>query len=166
MDKLLIMVRHGQRDTSQRELDNGLNDKGRDQARLLRRFFELRFDSDDLKSGLWVVSSPKRRCVETLTPIAKGIDREVDIHPDLDELGAKETMAAGQARIQRFLTEWRQSNAAITVLCSHGDWLPLATQQLMGVDLSFKKGSWLELEWADDRANLRWMIPSFKAIFS
>jgi broad specificity phosphatase PhoE len=166
MAKILVLIRHGQRDNSQPSLDNGLNDKGKEQARMLRRFFSARFQPDDLKRGVWIVSSPKKRCIETLTPLAKSIERPVDIHPDLIEQDIKETSADQIRRIQHFLKEWKESKAELTILCSHGDWLPMATQQILGLPIGFKKGAWVEIHLDDGVFELRWVIPSFKALFS
>jgi broad specificity phosphatase PhoE len=165
MAKTLILVRHGHRDTARRELDNGLSDKGREQARAIRRFFTDRFKPDDFKRGLWLVSSPKVRCVETLQPLAKEINRPVDIHPALDEQGSKESAKAFLDRVHGFLQEWEQSPSELTVLASHGDWLPVAIGHLLGLPQEVKKGSWLELEKVDGGAALRWYIPSFKHFY-
>ncbi len=164
MQKTLILIRHAHRDTSKRELDNGLNEKGREQAKALRRFFSERFSKTDLAGGLWLVSSPKLRCVETLEPIAKTINQEVDRHPGLAEQSEKESLKAFEARINLFLQEWMESKVALTLLCSHGDWLPLASGRLLGFQQSFKKGAWLELEWSYGRGELRWYVPSFKTL--
>lgn len=165
MQKTLVLVRHAHRDNSKREVDNGLDEKGREQAKAVKKFFTERFSKADLETGLWLVSSPKIRCVETLQPIAKAMDASVDVHPGLDEQSARENLKAFEARIQSFLREWMESKVGLTVLCSHGDWLPLATQQLLGIPQSFKKGAWLEVDWNSANAELRWYIPSFKPLF-
>lgn len=166
MSKRLIFIRHAHRDTSVRQLDNGLTDKGREQAKAIKRYFMSRFDEDDVKGGLWLVSSPKIRCVETLLPLSKSVGRAVDIHPHLNEGEAGEGGRALEARIQNFLNEWKQSKVETTVACSHGDWLPIAVHQLLGIYLDPKKGSWFELEWESDRAELAAYIPSFKHFYS
>ena len=165
MTQTLILIRHGHRDTSQRQLDNGLDDKGRDQAKLVRRFFAERFTANEFKKGLWFVSSPKIRCVETLLPSAKSAERPVDVHPDLDEQSGRETERSLEARVGRFLDEWTQSKRELTLLCSHGDWLPLATARLLGVRHDFKKGSWLEIEAEGGHFALKWYIPTFRPFF-
>ncbi len=156
MQKTLVLIRHGHRDNSRRELNNGLDEKGREQAKALRRFFLSRFQGEDLKNGLWLVSSPKLRCVETLQPLAKAVEKKIDIHPDLDE-GANLAN-----RVGRFLDEWKKSPMVLTVLCSHGDWIPQAAEELLGAAVDPKKGSWLELESNAGAALLKWYIPSFK----
>lgn len=162
MSKTLVLVRHAHRDTARRELNNGLSEKGKEQAKGLRRFFANRFDANDFKKGIWFVSSPKLRCVETLAPMAKLLEKSVDIHPDLDEQTSKETGAQFEQRIRRFLQEWKQGGPEFTILCSHGDWLPLAVFQLLGLSQDFKKGGWLELEFEGAHPFLRWCVPSFK----
>lgn len=165
MQKTLILIRHAHRDNTQRELDNGLSEKGREQAKAIKRFFTERFSKDELGKGLWLVSSPKVRCVETLQPIAKVIERPVDIHPGLDEQGARESIKAFDARLDGFLKEWSESKAALTILCSHGDWLPTATARLFGFHQEFKKGAWFELESDGSAHQIRWYIPTFKHFF-
>lgn len=166
MAKTLVLIRHAHRDTTRRELDNGLDDKGRDQAKAIKRFFNSRFGSYDTQKGLWLVSSPKVRCVETLQPAAKSIQRTVDIHPGLDEQSGKEPSGAFEKRVEGFLSEWANSNMELTVLCSHGDWLPLAIRRLLpGVHFEPKKGAWFELEWESGLATLKWCIPSFKSFY-
>lgn len=165
MTKTLVFVRHGHRDNSRRELDNGLSEKGREQAEYIRRFFTSRFGADDLASGLWLVSSPKIRCAETLQPLAKALDRQVDIHPALDEQGHGESFPAFEKRVEAFLEEWRKSPIGITVLSSHGDWLPLAYSRLLGLRMEPKKGSWLEVEGGAMGVELKWYVPSFKQFY-
>lgn len=166
MSKRLILVRHAHRDTSVRQLDNGLTDKGREQAKNIKRYFVDRFGNDEVKSSLWLVSSPKIRCVETLLPLSKALDRPVDAHPNLNEGEMGEGGRVIEARVQNFLREWKQSKVEITVACSHGDWLPIAYHQLLGIYMDPKKGSWFEIEWEMDRPELVSYIPSFKHFYS
>jgi broad specificity phosphatase PhoE len=165
MQKTLILIRHAHRDNTQRELDNGLSEKGREQAKAIKRFFTERFSKDEVGKGLWLLSSPKLRCIETLQPIAKVMERQVDIHPNLDEQSSRESIKAFEARIQGFLHEWAESKMQLTILCSHGDWLPTAMAQLTGNHQDFKKGAWLELEAEGAFNALRWYIPTFKHFF-
>lgn len=165
MNKTLVLIRHGHRDNSRRELDNGLDEKGREQAKSIKRFFMSRFAQDDLKGGLWIVSSPKIRCVETLQPLAKALDRTVDVHPGLDEQGPREAGSGIEARVQNFLAEWKRSESDITVVSSHGDWLPMAGMRLLGLSIEPKKGSWLEIAGDSSFQTLKWYIPSFKHFY-
>ncbi len=153
MDKTLILVRHGHRDNSVRTLDNGLSDKGREQAKAIKRFFAARFPQEELKSGVWFVSSPKVRCIETLLPTAKAFNAEVDAHPLLDEQSSRERIDSLEARVQSFLKEWQKSDVSLTIASSHGDWLPLAMFILTGLHFDPKKGSWFEVDWLGGRAS-------------
>lgn len=159
MTKTLVFIRHGHRDTSQRDMDNGLDTKGQGQARSIKAFFHTRFaDGKDV----WLVSSPKRRCQETLEPLAKSLNCEVDSHPGLDEQKKGESDADFESRVGKFLEEWMATSAPLTLVCSHGDWLPIAIKQLLGIHQEFKKGSWLELEMVGSQISLKWYIPTFK----
>lgn len=166
MSKRLILVRHAHRDNTMRQLDNGLSDKGFDQAKYIKRYFTARFGDEEIKESLWLVSSPKIRCVETLLPLSKALGRPVDSHPQLNEGEMGEGGRAMEARVQNFLKEWKQSKVETTVACSHGDWLPIAFHQLLGIYLEPKKGSWFEIEWESDRPELVSYIPSFKHFYS
>lgn len=165
MAKTLILVRHAHRDNSRRERDNGLTAKGHAQARNLRKFFAARFGVKGPKGSLWLVSSPKVRCLQTLEPLAKITGRPVDVHPWLDEQGPRETHECMVERVHAFLDEWTHSRVSTTVLCSHGDWLPMAAFHLLGIPLEQKKGGWLELEWNRNRGVMRWLVPSFKTFY-
>lgn len=132
---------------------------------MIKRFFTERFSKDELGKGLWVVSSPKVRCVETLQPIAKVMERQVDVHPGLDEASARESIKVFEGRVQAFLKEWQESKMEMTIVCSHGDWLPVAMSQLTGIHQDFKKGAWLELETDGSLNAIRWYIPTFKHFF-
>jgi broad specificity phosphatase PhoE len=165
MVKTLILIRHGHRDNSVRSLDNGLSDKGREQAKAIKKFFSSRFGEEELKSGVWFVSSPKLRCVETILPAAKACQREVDAHPLLDEQSTKENGGGLEERVQTFLSEWKKSTVPLTVVSSHGDWLPAAMFRLVGLHFEPKKGSWFEIEWNSGAAALKWYIPTFKHFY-
>lgn len=65
-----------------------------------------------------VVSSPYRRCIETLEPLAVAIDIEVSIDQRLAEFGSDHVQADGQ------LFDLLYGVADRTVLCSHGDVIP------------------------------------------
>ena len=162
MVKKLVLLRHAHRDTTERSLDNGLSLKGKAQAKAIKAFFESRFARQLEAQSLWLVASPKLRCVETLQPVAKAMARDVDRHPLLIEQSARETGDALRARVQKFLREWRDNPTQLTLACSHGDWLPIAVAQLAGLNLEVKKGSWIEFELIDSEPVLRWFIPSFK----
>ncbi|MGE0762196.1 MAG: histidine phosphatase family protein [Bdellovibrionales bacterium] len=166
MIKQLILLRHAHRDTTERSLDNGLSPKGQRQAKWIKRFASQRFDSQEWQElrGV-VVSSPKRRCIETVEPLADLFQGKVEIRQELDEQRSGESFAAFDERIHRFMSWWVREAPPLVVACSHGDWLPLAIFHVSGSALEMKKGSWVELEWESNRAQLRWYLPSFKSFY-
>lgn len=166
MIKQLILVRHAHRDTMVRSMDNGLSEKGERQAKWLRRFATQRFKTEEWRDLKGVIlSSPKLRCVETVAPVAAALTCKVEINKDLEEQRMGESFASMNERIHRFMDWWVKEAPPIVVVCSHGDWLPLAIFHLTGAAIEMKKGSWLELEWDSGRAQIRWYVPSFKAFY-
>lgn len=71
-----------------------------------------------------LVSSPYRRCVETLEPLAVAVDGEVRTDERLGELGA------GQAHPDTALFELLHDLPDRAVLCSHGDVIPAIINSL------------------------------------
>jgi broad specificity phosphatase PhoE len=166
MIKQFIFVRHAHRDTSDRALDNGLSAKGEKQAKWLKRFVESRFEREEWQDlSALVLSSPKRRCIETVAPFADMLGTPCERRADLDEQKAGESFAQFNDRIHMFLNWAIADGPPIVVACSHGDWLPHAVFHLLGTGVEMKKGSWLEIEWHAGRGRLRWYVPSFKAFY-
>jgi broad specificity phosphatase PhoE len=142
-----VFIRHGHRDTSDRLKDNGLSDKGLEQSRRLAAYFKTRFVSDrgkDAETRLALFSSPKKRCIETLGPIAKLLGAKIAISDLLVEQTGLETESAFKKRIGKFLREDHGCETAI--VCSHGDWIPYAIELLSGASVDVKKASWVEIE--------------------
>lgn len=143
-DRRLIIVRHAHRDTSQgRSLDNSLSKKGWEQAASVAKDL-----SSKLKGKKFVlISSPKKRCRETLQELAVALDCKIKISRLLDERDEDlETGSAFRKRIKKFVRWWENSKSSITVICSHGDWIPELTSMIQGEGLDLRKGEWVELE--------------------
>jgi broad specificity phosphatase PhoE len=151
LEKTLILIRHAHRDTSERDLDNGLSKKGMIQARNLAKKFERL----SVTEPVLLLSSPKLRCIQTLDPIAKLSQVPIEKNALLIEKDESERMSHLQARVDHFLNIWKKSKSPITLVCSHGDWLPLAFQGLLGIEAEFKKGSWAEISWNGFKPLLR-----------
>ncbi len=135
----LVLVRHAHRDTSRgRERDNGLSAKGLRQAEAFAAWAVEALPLDKTT----FVSSPKTRCVETLEPLARPIRR----WPSLSEQRAKESDAAFRKRVAIALQGALRKRAKAVVLCSHGDWLPVAAEVLTGRPLDWRKGAWKEFQ--------------------
>lgn len=162
----MILVRHAHRDNSRRELDNGLTEKGRKQAQWIRKFALGRIKAEGWeKPRVSLYSSPKVRCVETLEPLAKSLEIKIQQTSDLIEMQNKESLEQMDQRIHHFFHEWNTKGSEVMIACSHGDWLPMAAYHLLGASIDFKKGSWVELEWNDGRAHLKWAVHSFKPFY-
>ena len=138
--KTLLLVRHAHRDKSQgRSLDNGLSEKGRAQARSFRKYFRAQFP----KSTPVLLSSPKRRCIETLEPIAKMSGVGIKVDPRLDE--QRESDNGFRLRVRRYCNRLKARKDSLLVLCSHGDWIPLAIEELTALSVQLPKGAWVEI---------------------
>lgn len=142
--KTLIVVRHAHRDKKLgREVDNGLSKKGWKQAREFTRYFERWYGGIPAK----ILSSPKLRCVETVRAIADLQAKKIKIVKALDEQGPRESEKAYRARVRKFFKEWEKGREPLLVLCSHGDWIPTFFDEGFGIEISLKKGDFLEVEW-------------------
>jgi broad specificity phosphatase PhoE len=138
----LVFIRHAHRDTSLRSRDNGLSEKGHKQARALARIFEERVSAEASKVRLF--SSPKKRCVETLEPIANVDDLRIEVNALLDEQQDAENESKFRARVAEFMSFVKskfKGDDDWVLVCSHGDWLPLV---LGNVQIS--KGCWAQME--------------------
>ena len=154
--KTLVLIRHAHRNLDEPSKDNGLSDKGLEQVKKLAKFAKNRLEG----TSPVFMTSPKKRCIETISPVAKemGSKSLVDIDLRLDEHGSTENSALYLARIEEFLDVWKYEGADVTVLCSHGDWIPLAIQKLTGVKTELKKGAWAEIEYANGECTLTWLV--------
>jgi broad specificity phosphatase PhoE len=149
----LFLVRHAHRDTTNRSEDNGLSEKGREQAKGLVAVFKNKVNKD---SEILLLSSPKTRCIETLTPFSKSMGLKITIDPNLDEAKPLESPAKFEKRLKSFLSfteklgeelgEKTKSKDLCIFACSHGDWLPLALHHLIGVSIDLKKAGCAEVQ--------------------
>lgn len=111
----LVLLRHGEKLISM-DADVGLSAQGEKQAdRLL----------EQVQAGLLpmptrLFSSPKRRAVATLEPLANGLGLQLEIAHQLDERMSFETHVEFQARIERFIASLSTGSV---YCCSHADWL-------------------------------------------
>jgi phosphohistidine phosphatase SixA len=139
----LLLVRHaraGARGSGPSDLDRPLDDQGRAQAEALVGLLapELALPGDPQPE---VRSSPARRCIETVTPLANALATHVITDRALVE---GSDLLALHDRIAQVTMP--------TVWCSHGDVIPelLAMLQRRGLDLgddpSCRKGSTWVLE--------------------
>jgi broad specificity phosphatase PhoE len=131
----LVLVRHAHRDNSLRSLDNGLSEVGRKQAEKLATHFKKNFE---LSNCSWL-SSPKRRCIETLAPMA---GEKLLVVPLLNEQESAESFVNFQSRVSEFLDNWKASSSPLTIASSHGDWIPEAILQTTRLRTEIGKSGW------------------------
>ena len=135
MNKKLIIIRHAHRDKIDNNPDNGLSPKGEKQARNLKKFFKKTYcESPEL-----ILTSPKKRCRETVAPLLKK-SLAFKVSPLLDE------GAPLEQKVSAFIQWWGKNAPSFTVVCSHGDWVPLCVQKLTGQGIELKKGGLIEIQ--------------------
>ncbi len=141
--KTFVLVRHAHRDTdSGREKDNGLSAKGRDQAKEFRdAMLEMALDQPAV-----FLSSPKKRCVETLEPLAKKMGSPVEIDKLLDEQSHGESYSGLERRIDLFIAWVQRASVPLIIASSHGDWIPAFMEKAASQVRDFRKGEWVCLE--------------------
>ena len=149
--KKLIFIRHAHREILDRTSDHGLSEKGVRQSLILKDQLCSKYSLHH--SVLY--SSPKSRCIETLTPLAESIGKQILIHKLLDEKNQSETEGEFRGRIHQFLEEWKKSETSLTLVCSHGDWLPIAVYHLTSTYADFEKGEWAEIIFDQTQSLLR-----------
>jgi broad specificity phosphatase PhoE len=152
---MLIVVRHAHRDKSAgRDSDNGISPKGRKQAMRVLEHFKKEFPG--LHAPVFkLLSSPKKRCVETVQPVAEAAKLKVHTSSLLDEGPELED------RARKFLTEWKREGSGVTMICSHGDWIPLFLELATGVPTDLAKGGWAQLENVDGKLIVTRLIQEF-----
>jgi 8-oxo-dGTP diphosphatase len=143
----VYLVRHasaGTRNEGDRDdIDRSLDSKGRRQADALA-------DTLGRLDIAWVASSPSRRCLQTVTPLAARSAINLEVVTDLIEGTPIERTWAVLARAASL-----PGNA---VLCTHGDVIPelIHRAQHRGMEIHGKSGCskgsmWKLTGWEDDR---------------
>ncbi len=153
MDKRLILIRHAHRDTEVPSRDNGLSEKGEQQVKRMLRYFEKQIEGE-----VRFLSSPKKRCRETLGPLAErhGLDLEIDGR--LTETGPIERQEEVSARLGEFIDEWKYQGSDVLVVCSHGDIIPVLVERLTGARIGIKKCGVVEIEYFAGECHLTGLV--------
>ena len=154
MKKTLILVRHAHRNTEDRSKDNGLSEKGQLQVKKLTKFAKRRL----VGTQVTFLTSPKKRCIETLLPLTKELGVKLVIDDRLDEHGRLENQALFTARIEEFMDHWKFDSEGVLVVCTHGDWIPVMIEKLTGSKTGLKKAGWAEIEHLGVGAILTWLV--------
>lgn len=145
MSKTLILIRHAHREVFEPGEDNGLSLKGHSQVEGLVDHFHEYFQKEFEGVKPKFLCSPKKRCRETLGPIAlrEKCDFKVDLR--LSECSPVENSRDFLARIREFIEDWKQSGKELTVVCSHGDWIPEFVAEIANARISLKKAGFVEM---------------------
>lgn len=152
--KTLVMIRHAHRNTEERSRDNGLSEKGDAQVKRLLPFVSERWKG----AKPTFFSSPKKRCLQTLSPLAKAQGESLTIEARLDERGPLENDRDFLARLDEFLDAWKYEGPELTVVCSHGDVIPILIERLTKAQVGIKKAGYCEIEWVSGSAYLTWLV--------
>ncbi len=142
--KHIVFVRHAHRDTADKSQDNGLSSKGKEQTSELLKQYE----DGELPPGDVFMTSPKRRCIETIEPLSQRAGSILIIEPSLDEQKSGESEGIFAKRIEKFLKE-NQEDPRTHYLCSHGDVIPQAIDELTGNFTNIGKGQALVFKYED-----------------
>ncbi len=152
-NRTLIIVRHAHRDKEMGSaFDNGLSAKGRKQALKAAKYFHSTFPS--LKDCLFL-SSPKKRCLETLLPFV------ADDRGRIKELQCLSEGEPIDKKVDEFLKAFKNFRAQVVVACSHGDWIPAIMERITGERVELKKGAWARFEGGADLLKLSEIIQKF-----
>jgi 8-oxo-dGTP diphosphatase len=98
-----------------------LSPKGNRQAKALVE----RLDKERIKS---IVSSPARRCTETVVPLARRLDRSIDERKEFFEGADADDATALLVKLA----------SRDPVICSHGDLIPKVIRRLVGSGMKTK----------------------------
>lgn len=152
--KRLVFIRHAHRNTSDPAKDNGLSDKGEAQVKRLLKFASARLQG----STPIFLSSPKKRCVQTLSPIAEALNAKLIIDERLSEQAPNENRSQYEARIDEFLDFYKYESDEVTVICSHGDFIPILIEKLTQAKAGLKKAGYGEIETISGESYLTWLV--------
>lgn len=147
--KRLIFIRHAHRDTEIHTRDNGLSERGHEQVKLLVKHARNREIEDAL-----FLSSPKVRCIETISPVAEDCRSKIKIDERIGE-------GCSAAAMESFVDWWKYEAPDLVVACSHGDVIPMLVQKLSGAAISIKKAGWCELELVGREVYLTWLVQKY-----
>ncbi len=136
MSKTLFFIRHAHRDKKLgADADNGISEKGEKQVKKLTKYMQDHYpDIDPL-----IISSPKKRCRETIEPIANLYNKNIEINEEVGEAPNLE----GRAR--EFYKWWIQKAPEVTIVCSHGDFIPTCIYIMTGARADVSKASLTEI---------------------
>jgi broad specificity phosphatase PhoE len=153
LDYQLVFVRHAHRDTTEREVDNGISPKGNKQVEELK----LKYEKKIIPEATLFLTSPKKRCIETLQPLTMVSKVKLQIEDSLDEQSTGESSSEFFKRVSLFLEKLMvtitEKQMKCVYLCSHGDVIPEMIEILTGKSVDVDKGKAVVLD-----SEIRWAL--------
>jgi broad specificity phosphatase PhoE len=150
----IILIRHCHRHKTGprgRKANNGLSSKGKIQANRIQAFF-----SKHVKDPApMLISSPLKRCTETIAPLSALTHQPVTLTPGILEQGEKESQREFESRLKIFWEELLSQSFNTCVICGHGDLFPVISQLVFGLSIELKKGGWIEMTKKGNTLSLR-----------
>ncbi|MBI4357104.1 MAG: histidine phosphatase family protein [Gammaproteobacteria bacterium] len=131
--RVLIIIRHAHRFKKPLvDVDNGLSPKGKKQSRFISKFLSKLHCEEETH----LYSSPKKRCIETLTPFAKKKKLSIQNLRSLNEDFLLHTSIAD------FMEWWRKESetAKVTIVCTHLNWIESFFSENFSLPFELKKG--------------------------
>jgi broad specificity phosphatase PhoE len=116
----LILLRHASREHGPSG-NPGLNARGKMEAVTLIE--QLQPHLPNSLADLALLTSPKRRAIETLAPLSQALSIVPEIQQNLDERMLDENGSAFAKRITHLLKQIETTQKSVTILCTHADWL-------------------------------------------
>lgn len=136
MSKTLILIRHAHRDKKLgADADNGISEKGEKQVKKLVKYIQEHY----LEINPLIISSPKKRCQQTIAPVAEVFKKEIEINELVGE------SANIEGRVRDFHKWWMQKAPEFTIVCSHGDFIPICIYMMTGARADISKCSLTEI---------------------
>lgn len=118
----VIFLRHGERNFGIGDAD--LNAEGLRQADAISL-------NADLLGVKTLLSSPKKRTIQTITPLAKKLGLSISTENQLDQRSHQESPIQFETRIQFFINQLESKKFTDPILiCTHSDWLQIAISGL------------------------------------
>ena len=138
----VILLRHATRNTHELG-DPPLNVVGLTQAQAL---VEKLKPNGPLPVPTVILSSPKKRARETLTPLSQSTGLAIVVDERIDERHQNESLKVFETRVQDLLASLAPREQKCILICSHLDWLESAFVNLTNlmekaVDVSFGWGT-------------------------
>ena len=114
----IILLRHGTRDYKLGDVP--LNEIGKNQAQDLA-------SDPALQRVTQLFSSPKKRALMTLEPLAEKLGKEIQVHSELDQMMSHESNSEFKHRVKNFLSHIETlGEKEVIIISSHSDWLNVA----------------------------------------